>query len=339
MKPSIKTPFKLYRYSWVIVVSVLFSCETITQDVIDVTPLDTWNNTQNRTDIINFVASVNNANIPASDRIATFDFDGTLGVEKPTYTEVIVSASKMCSIAELNPPLLSVQPYKASCEKDWKTINNSEKYTYGILLDAFLSQPVTTYLEYAQNFLTTVEQPRFNKTYDKLLYAPMIQLIGYLLENQFTVYIVSGSQTAFLRAMIADVGLPIPSDQIIGSTIEFTYQENTQGKIEFIRQDTYAKPMSDAAGKAELIMRHIGKMPIFAAGNTMGDYQMLLSSTSGSLINLSNGLTMTGFSLIVNHDDAAREYKYSAPELIKKASLNNWSIVSMKNDFKTMFLN
>jgi len=300
-------------------------------------PLSFWNNKKNKQNIITFVESIVKGNLPRSERIATFDFDGTIGVEKPIYTEVVVSASKMCELAQRNPDLKNKQPYKASCNKNWKSINASETYTNDILLDAFLNKSVTSYEEYAKNFLKNTKQPRFKKTYNSLLYVPMLQLIRYLLNNDFTVYLVSGSQTAFLRAMVQSAGLPLDSSRTIGSTISFVYQETGGHVTEFIRQDSYMTPMSDQKGKAELIMNQIGKTPIFAAGNTMGDYQMLLTSTYGSLINQSNGIKVNGFSMIINHDDPAREYKYPSKELMKEAKKHNWSIISMKNDFNTMF--
>jgi len=294
-------------------------------------PLSFWNDTDNKTSIMNFVEKVHKDKIPVKDRIATFDFDGTLGVEKPTYMEVIVSSKKMCDIANANKKLKLTQPYRAACAQNWQLINSNYDYTIQIILDAFDGQTLASYQKFAEHFLSTTDDPTWNQPYKKLVYAPMVQLVHYLLNNQFTVYIVSGSQTAFLRVMAEDSELSLGSNKVIGSTVKFSYQQGTNGEAEFIRDNSYMTPQSDGKGKPELIKEVIGKMPIFSAGNTMGDFEMLLSATQ------KRSSKLKGFSLIVNHDDAKREYKYTDKNLLKNAKKYDWAIVSMKNDFKEIF--
>ncbi|MCW9044828.1 MAG: haloacid dehalogenase-like hydrolase [Alphaproteobacteria bacterium] len=294
-------------------------------------PLSFWNDTDNKTSIVNFVQKVNKKNIPIKDRIATFDFDGTIGVEKPTYMEVIVSSKKMCDIAKENKNLRDKQPYKAACAKNWELINSNFDYTIQIILDAFDGQTLTSYQIFAENFLSTTNDPTWKQPYKKLVYAPMVQLVHYLLKNQFTIYVVSGSQTAFLRVMAEGSELSLGSNKVIGSTIKFSYKQGDTGGAEFIRDNSYMTPQSGGNGKPELIKEVIGKMPIFSAGNTMGDFEMLLSTTQ------KNNIALTGFSLIVNHDDAKREYKYADENLLKQAKKYKWAIVSMKKDFKEIF--
>jgi len=97
----------------------------------------------------------------------------------------------------------------------------------------------------------------------------------------------------------------------------------------------------DKGGKPVGINQHIGRRPIIAFGNSVGDQQML-EYTQGS-----GGAR---FQLLVLHDDAAREYAYGparglpdvklgafTPALDAHAKKDGWTVVSMKNDWKSVF--
>ena len=73
---------------------------------------------------------------------------------------------------------------------------------------------------------------------------------------------------------------------------------------------------------------HIGRIPVFAVGNSDGDLAMLAYTASHG-----------GFALLLDHDDAAREYSYrdGAAKALEAASLNGWTVVSMRNDFLRIF--
>lgn len=320
----------IFRDVTFIIVLIATSCSSAKAD-----PLSLWNDTENKKAISKFVETVVNVNVPKSARLATFDFDGTMSIERPTYTEVIVSANRMCDLTNNDPDLKKIPFYQASCEQNWELIR--EKYTDNILLTAFLNEDLTKYEDYAVNFLKTKRDPHFKRTYGCLLYAPVRQLIQYLLDNDFTVYIVSGSQADFIRAMVESSALSLDSSKIIGTTIKLIYKQTENNLAEFVRTNSYIEPKAYGSGKAELIVSEIGKTPIFAVGNTMGDYPMLLTSTNGSLINQANGIKIKGFSMIINHDDINREYQYRDQELMDNANKYNWPIISMKHDFKVIF--
>jgi hypothetical protein len=169
--------------------------------------------------------------------------------------------------------------------------------------------------------------PKFEQPYRLMYYKPMFELIKLLQKKDFTVYLVSGSEEGFLRGFGEDY-LDIASEKIIGSTISLSYKYNDKENTSlFLRDSAYLTPMAGGPGKAELIKNRIGKEPILAFGNTMGDYEMLTYTQSNSYPNLE---------LILIHDDP-REYVYYDKTLQEKAKEHNWVSVGMKENFKVIF--
>lgn len=93
--------------------------------------------------------------------------------------------------------------------------------------------------------------------------------------------------------------------------------------------------MDDGPGKPVGIYEHIGKKPVFAAGNSDDDYQMLQWASSNALPHME---------IIVHHTDLAREYKYDRGLSIGKlekglddAPKYDWVIVDMQKTGKKIY--
>ncbi|WP_034039829.1 HAD family hydrolase [Wocania ichthyoenteri] len=310
---------------------MIFSCKQSQkrtfQEKINTNQLSLWNDTPQRDRINDFLLAVIDSSkstyVPIKDRIAVFDFDGTVGCEKPMYMEVIVAMEQLCKLASKDSSLLKKALYKAACDKDFKYIN---AHVYEAILQAFLCYNQETYLDSVSSTTANSLHSRFNVPYSKMYYAPMLELINYLKKNNFDVYIVSGSEEGFLRAYGEDY-LYIERKKTIGSTVSLSYKLEPNNISKFIREKQYLSPKADGSGKAELIRNRIGKQPIFAFGNTMGDYEMLTYSGSSPYTNLE---------LILIHDDSL-EYVYHDYELEEKAKSNNWVSINMKDNFKIIF--
>jgi len=159
-----------------------------------------------------------------------------------------------------------------------------------------------------------------------LHYREAVELIEYLLKEDFQVFICSGSMTGFLRGA-CEGHLPLDSSHIIGSRVELEYSFEDSA-ITFLRKENIIHN-NDADGKALGIYNHIGKPPVIAVGNTCGDVEMLQYAQSNSQPNLM---------LVINHDDSTREYEYYDNKLLEICKQNGWIIVSMKEDFKNIFI-
>jgi hypothetical protein len=155
----------------------------------------------------------------------------------------------------------------------------------------------------------------------------MIELIDYLTDHGFKVYIVSTSQQEFIRSVSKDI-LNIPKDQIIGTMVGFSFQFGGNNNPVFIRKSSYFEPYNADENKVVRI-RERGLLPsIFAFGNSSGDLAMLEVTAASGLPNMV---------CILDHDDSEREFEYHKSNLLKTATKNAWTVVSMKRDFRVLF--
>jgi hypothetical protein len=300
------------------------------ETVVD--PLDLWNEGPVKTSILTFIKTVtdesNPAFVPVPDRVAVTDMDGTFLLEKPNPVNFDVVIRMMVDQISANPELAQKQPYKAIHENDWAyfdTLGYDENGIYSILTTATVGYTEDQYRDYILNYYSTVRDKRFDKPYNRLVFAPMVQLFRYLQENQFEIYIVSGSDPQFTRTL-CEKSAGIPVQNVTGTTILTQWVETDTGSY-FVRVNEIVQPINDEGGKAVNILYEVGKVPVIAMGNSPGDYSMLQFSK-----NSPHSLQM-----IVNHDDSAREYVYDYEIMKKMCRENGWLEISMKNDFKMIF--
>jgi hypothetical protein len=180
----------------------------------------------------------------------------------------------------------------------------------------------------AREWLTTATHPTRGLTYAQMTYQPMLELLAYLRDEDFTTYIVSGGGIDFIRA-VSDEVYGIPPSQVVGSEGTTTYAVvdgmptlTKAGGVSFV---------DDKEGKPVGIMRHIGQRPIFAAGNSDGDLAMLQWVTAGEGPRLG---------LVVHHTDAAREWAYDRDshvgrlnDALDQAAGAGWIVVDMAADW------
>ncbi len=116
----------------------------------------------------------------------------------------------------------------------------------------------------------------------------------------------------------------------IGSSVIYEYGLDAQGIAQVMRTKEAEQPIDDGPGKPPHIHRSIGRRPIMAAGNSNGDIQMLKYTI---------GHKGCSLGLLVHHDDPIREYAYDegSEMALQMAPKEGWTIVSMKDDWKTVF--
>jgi phosphoserine phosphatase len=172
--------------------------------------------------------------------------------------------------------------------------------------------------EAAREWFDSARHPRFGVPYTRLTYRPMIELLDLLRGNGFKVFIATGGGRDFVRVVSEDL-YAVPREYVIGSAEKLEYKD---GKV--LRQPELVHPIDDGPGKPVHIYERIGRPPVFVAGNSDGDIQML---------------EMARFGILVHHDDAEREYSYDAgaEKALEAARRNGWLIVSMQSDFAQVF--
>jgi phosphoglycolate phosphatase-like HAD superfamily hydrolase len=306
-------------------------------------PLPSWNDGATKSAISDFVTKVSTPNsltfVPPAERIATFDNDGTLWLEKPMYIQFQHLLTIIGKAAADKTDLRNRQPFKAVYEKDiawlgkiaadyakgdpsgiFTLVSGATEVLAGITVEAFEAD--------ALEFLFNTQDSYFKRPYKELTYKPMVELVHYLQDNGFQVYITSGGGRDFMRAVCEEI-YGIPRSMVIGSSVTFQYSEDAQGVAQIVRTKEIEQPIDDGPGKPPHIHRAIGRRPVMAVGNSDGDIQML---------KYAGGHKGLSLALLVHHDDAEREYAYDGgtEKALELAAKEGWSIVSMKNDWKNI---
>lgn len=299
--------------------------------------LPSWTDSGAKSAIVEFVTAVSMEGGPdyvaPANRIATFDNDGTLWSEQPLYFQLAFAMDRIRALAPQHPEWTETEPFKSVLDGDVKGIAASGKKGLAQIIAA--SHTGMTTDEFAQivsEWIDTARHPQTGRPYTKMIYQPMVELLDYLRENDFKVYIVSGGGIEFMRPWTEGV-YGIPAENVVGSSVKTKYQLRG-GKPTIVRLPELDF-VNDKQGKPIGINRHIGKRPLAAFGNSDGDFEMLDWTTSGD---------GRRFGLIVRHDDAEREYAYDRDSHIGRldkaldlAPDRGWTVVSMKDDWNVIY--
>jgi hypothetical protein len=303
-------------------------------------PLPSWNEGAAKAAIISFVEGVTtegSANfVPVPERIAVFDNDGCLWPENPLPFQLAFAFDEVKRLMAEKPELKDDPMVQALLAGDIAKLLEG-KHHDGLLHIIALTHAGITTEEFSQrvtDWLATAKHPKFDRPYDQLTYQPMQEVLGYLRANGFKTFIVSGGGADFLRVWTERV-YGIPPEQVVGSTGRVTYELRETGPVLVKTLDHLF--VDDKAGKPAGIHQFIGRRPIAVFGNSDGDKQMLEYGT------INNPRPSLG--VIVRHTDAEREYQYDVNpkssgtlvEALKDAPQRGWTVVSMKDDWKTIF--
>ena len=301
-------------------------------------PLPSWNNGRAKQSILDFVAAVTREGssdfVPVPQRIATFDNDGTLWVEQPMYTQLAFALDRVKALAPLHPEWKEEQPFKAVLEADMKVLTESgERGMLDLIMATHAGMTTEDFETNVEAWLATARHPRFGRPYSDLVYQPMLELLAYLRANGFQTFIVSGGGIEFMRPWTERV-YGVPRQQVVGSSIKTRFEMRDGSPTLFrLPQMNF---IDDKSGKPVGINEHIGRRPIAAFGNSDGDLEMLQWTTIAG--------DRRRFGLIVHHTDAVREYAYDRRAqfgrldvALDAASVNDWTVVDMKDDWKEIF--
>lgn len=303
-----------------------------------VDPLPSWNQGNVKARILNFVKNVTNSEntnyITPEDRIAVFDNDGTLWAEKPTYFQGFFVLDRLEELSKSNPEISRNPQLQQLLNKDFTNLQQlSKKDIMSLVMLTHSNITQHEFNKMVQKWAETAHHPQTQKRFVQMVYQPMNELIDFLKLNHFKTFIVSGGGIDFIREALSNV-YGIPPDQIIGSSIKFRYINGTnRGNSTILREPELAS-FNEKEVKPENIQLHIGKVPVFAAGNADGDLEMLRYTADNNSLGKS-------LEILVHHDDGVREYSYDtgSENVLIEAQRRNWTIVSMKDDFRIIYPN
>ncbi len=302
-------------------------------------PLPSWNDGKTKQAILDFVAATTTKGspdfVPTEARIATFDQDGTLFVEKPLYTEFVFALDQIKLLYPKHPEWKTTPPFSTILSGDRAAIEKlNPKDMAKIVAVSHSGMTVDQFKEVVRQWLATAKHPRFHKPYTALVYQPMLEVINYLTANGYKSYIVTAGGQDFVRVYSDDI-YAIPPERVVGTAGQTKYTYGQGGKSELVKLPKVLM-VDDKAGKPSAINLMIGRRPYASFGNSDGDQQMLEWTEAG----IGKRLMM-----LVHHDDAKREYSYGneskigrfSDALMTEANQRNWNVISVKDDWKVVF--
>jgi phosphoglycolate phosphatase-like HAD superfamily hydrolase len=301
-------------------------------------PLSSWNDGAAKGAIVDFVQRVTTPSgkdfVPAPERIATFDNDGTLWAEQPIYFQFAFVSDRIKALAPQHPQWKTTQPYQAVLDGDMKTLAAAgEKGFLELMAVTHTGMTTDEFSKIVADWTATAQHPRFKRPYIECVYRPMLELLAYLRANGFKTFIVSGGGVEFMRVFTEKI-YGIPPEQVVGSSGVVKFQMGADGKPVLLKE-AKVEFIDDGPGKPVGINRFIGRRPIFAFGNSDGDQQMLEWTAAGS------GARFMG---LVHHTDAEREWAYDRTsnigrldKALDEANAKGWTVVNMKDAWKAIF--
>jgi phosphoglycolate phosphatase-like HAD superfamily hydrolase len=300
-------------------------------------PLPSWNDAASKKAIVAFVEKTTQPGsadfVPEPERIAVFDNDGTLWSEQPMYFQLAFTLDRVKALAPQHPEWQTQEPFASVLKGDMKGVAASgEKGLLEMVAATHAGMTTEEFEQIVSDWLAAAKHPKTGKLYTEMVFQPMLELLDYLRANGFKTFIVSGGGIEFMRPWTEKV-YGIPPEQVVGSSIKTQY-ETRFGKPALVRLPE-VDFIDDKEGKPLGINSHIGRRPIFAAGNSDGDFQMLEWTTAGDGPRLG---------ILIHHDDAEREFAYDRKSAFGKldkgldeAPKRGWILVGMKDDWKKVY--
>ena len=299
--------------------------------------------------LISFVEAAVDENsadfIPVENRIAVFDFDGTLFCETdPNYFDYTLLVHRVLEDEDYKDK--ASEHERETAEKIVKQNETGESFK-GLEIDhgqciasSFAGMTKQEFSDYVHKFR---EEPM--PSYDGMKrgdgwYKPMVEVVDYLDANDFTVYIVSGTDRFIVRNIIDNSPLDyIPMSQVIGSdeNVIATDQGDKDG-LDYVYEPDDELILGGKfliknlkMNKVAVIEQEIGVQPVLSFGNSTGDSSMAEYTISGNKYN--------SLAFMLCCDDLERENgnEEKANKMYSLCEENNWTPISMKNDWTTIY--
>ena len=295
--------------------------------------------------LIEFVEAVTDESspdyIPPADRIATFDMDGTLcGELYPTYLEYYLLERRIFCDPSYTPDeeMLEFGNMLRDHALD-KSFPDGMDVLHGEhAAKAYAGMSLAEFADFVTKQLVLDVDGFEGMTYANSFYTPMVEVVEYLQDNDFKVYVCSGSDRYLCRTFIEGV-MDIPYEQIIGMDVdvEATNENGEDGlKYVFTSEDNIIRTdklliKNLKMNKVKAIVKEIGRQPVLSFGNSSGDVSMHNYTITN------NKYRSTAFMLIA--DDSERDYgnEEKVQPLKEKWEQSGFNVISMKNDFRTIY--
>lgn len=307
-----------------------------------------WNDCESLAVLKAYVEDVTNSKsvnyIPVSDRIATFDMDGTfVGELYPTYFEYNLLEYRVLddpTYKDIAPAdvVETAQQIRDFVRDGVKLPDHFDmKHAYAAA-KAYSGMTIAEFDKFVKDYANFNANGFINMTYSESFYKPMLEVFEYLNDHDFTIYVVSGSDRFICRALVASLGM-IDASHVIG--MDVVLKSITQGDVEGVN---YTYQTSDTlirtdeliiknlkTNKVKQIAQEIGKVPVLSFGNSSGDAAMHNYC-------LSNDEYLSKAFMLIADDEERDHANYEKAMNLKTQWIDShYHVISMKDDFKTIY--
>ena len=290
-----------------------------------------------------YVAKVTNpadkANfIPEKDRIAVFDMDGTLACETfYTYYDTMMFI-EYCLYDHPERVSDELKELAASIEPGYLADENLARN----FAKAYAGMTVEEFYRYVEDFGKKETASFENMRYIDNFYLPMVELVEFLYDNGFQIYVISGTERTTTRAIVANSPIRdfVAPNHVIGTDFEVKQPgyEDESSNMNFKYENGDELVLTGGfiqknlnANKSIYIQREIGQRPVLAFGNSGSDTSMM-----NYAIDSRNPYPAMAFMIVA--DDDVREWgkqdwETKSADYIAKGYVP----ISMKNDFAQIY--
>ena len=297
-------------------------------------PLPSWRPGGTRDALEAFLAAAEQ--VPVVDRVAYFDNDGTLWCERPSYVQLDFFLDALRNRVTADPSIGERAEFAALLSGDRAAVAGIGLERIALAL-AGLFEGLTPqeFAAAAREFMGRATHATLGRPTRSVTYQPMTELINELRRRDFTVGIVTGGGTEFVRAISDDL-YGVPAELVVGTLIGYDVSRDGDGPPVIRRTSGLLGAANEGSAKVANIQTQLGRRPILAAGNSGGDREMLeWAQAAGS----------PSLALLIDHDDADREFRYTSTAqtftetepITDVGARLGWTVVSMARDWDLVF--
>jgi phosphoserine phosphatase len=297
-------------------------------------PLPSWRPGATRDALLAFLDDLDH--VPADERVAYIDNDGTMWCEKPTYVQFDFFVDALRQRVSEQPSLGERPEFAAVLGGDMAAVGEiGLAKVAGALAALFDGQTPDEFGTAVDGFLDRYRHRTRGTRLEGVIYRPMLELLDELRARDFTVGIVTGGGTEFVR-QVSQRCYAIEPGMVVGTLIGYRFDRDDNGRPVVRRTTGQIGSANEGGAKIEHIQSQIGRPPILAVGNSGGDREMLEWAQASR-----HG----GLAVLVDHDDEQREFAYAstaatfaeAEPITAVAERLGWVVVSIKDDWETVF--
>ena len=296
--------------------------------------LPSWRPGPTRNAIIDYLDGI--GDVPTEDRVAYVDNDGTMWCERPNYIQLDFFLEALRHRTADDPTLAQRPEFDAALQGDPVAMGEIGLARIAVALAGlFDGRSPREFSAAVDEFLEHYRHPDLDVPVASLVYQPMLELVDELRAHDFTVGIVTGGGTEFVRRLSGPL-YGVPPHLVVGTLIGYEFGRDDADRPVLRRTVSLMGQANEGAAKVEHIQSQLSRAPIVAVGNTSGDREMLEWADAGP---------HPGLAVLIDHDDSDREYAYEgtaatfvgADAITDVAARHGWVVVSMRNDWSTVF--